>query len=359
MRNSAVLLLLICFACSSALAANAVQGCGTYSRTGILAGVNVRHGVHLSLTTKDKAPTELDMPLPFAVSGCRVAFSHDSELLAISLDPEGKAQPMQVALLDVNRLQWVKPAPIKIALAPDSRGEMIGFLRDTHDLLMLSSGLYFAGENRTTVFAAVVDPIAGKTTTSAVAVPAMGFSRVDTAVDLPEGRIWIAQEDGPPCHLRSYPLGRRVTELSHAIPDSDCTVADLLVATGENSILKVSHESDGVTLHLIDGRSGKAEAASLAPRDHGDSYWVQGGYAVSADGKVIAIAVKHFRHGRLGAVRVGNDIVAIGTAPLRVLGSASFDALPKDFVVRESDEGIAISTLTDAGWTNRTISKSN
>ena len=346
MRNLAVLVLLTCTAWTSAEAA--ARGCATYSRGGDFAAVELRKGLHLKLNLAATA-TEAQMAIPFAVTGCQVAFSKDSALLAVALDTEGKSAGLELALFDVAGRRWVKPAPNKISLAPDSRGEMVGFLRDSHDLLVLSSGLYFEAENRTTVFVAIVDPIEGKATTSAVAVQASTIASA-AAVDLDDGRIWIAQPDGPPCHLRSYPVGRHVTETAHSLVAPDCKTADLMIAPSQQGVLKVSHDAGTVLFQLIDGKTGKTQSVALTPPEKSDSYWVDGSYSVSPDGKVVALGVKNLRRSKVGGMQVDNEVIAIGTDPLKILGTTPVNALPQDFVVRKEYAGLALSTLTDKGW---------
>ncbi len=332
-----------------------VRGCGAYSRTGAFAAVSLDDTLKVAITPPHGKASELEMRLPFPASRCHVFFSNDSGLLAIGFDTPSKSPAMQIALLDVSRLRWIAPAPTRVKLAQDSRGELVGFVGDTNDLLVLNSGMYFASDDRATFFPVIVDPIEGKAATIALSISGRSLSRTNSAIDLSGRRIWVEEPHDNGCNLHSYPLGDKPDPGVRRIVDAGSLPADLLVATAHDAVLEIAHAGDGIVLRLVDTHSGKAERSVLSPHSSSDAYSVDGRYAVSADGRLVAIAVRRLTRSRLGSERVRNEIIVIDSGTLKVLGHVSVDEIPNDFAVAAIDGNVLITLLARSGWDSRTV----
>jgi hypothetical protein len=353
-------MVLIGITCSSqAGAATHPQGCAAYSSTGMLATVTLESSIQVETTSADGKVAQLKMPLSSLTNGCRTFFSRDSGLLAIALEPPKlNSQPMQIALLDVRHMQWVRTTPITVNLAMDSLGQLQGFVGETEELLVLSSGLHFDAEDKTTLFPVTFDLVTQKATTAAFSVLGSASLQANTAIDLRNSTIWKIDRQDPSCSLSSFhlkPEHRGSPEKSIALR---CSNASFLLALRSTTVAEFSQDEDRIALRLVDTQSGAVKSSSISPSKRSESFWLEGKYAVSPDEKLLAIAVKVFTRPRFGNVRVINEIFVVNVDSLSVIAKVPFDTFPAQFVVANLGGRARLSSLIASGWQIQVVDQS-
>ena len=354
-----ILALLGCMAFSVASAASThvpALGCATYSATGKLAAVTIRDGRSLSLDVGNDS-AKASMTLPFAVTGCRAFFSQASDLLAVGLDvPVQASRDINLLLLNPNSMEWLTPKPVSIRVAEDSRGPLLGFIGDTHTILMVQPGEYSPSDDRTTVFVVNIDPFEHKAKTSALAVAGKYVLGVSVVPELSADKLWVVEGEDGDCRLRAYHADGDATHGSAPMTYSDCPAADLLVALPGSKLLELNRESDTVAVRHLDARPGSVPSVQVSA-GNGDRYWFAGQYALSPDGNVLAISAKRVHVSRWGGTSISNEIVLLDTDTSKVLGRIPFAQVPREFAIASSPQAYTVSWLKASVWESRTLPK--
>lgn len=357
--SSIVALLLILPALALPALASPKDGCAAYARSGLLASITIKGQLKLAITEANGKVVQFNLGTPFPTDGCSAFFSNDSTLLAVALHPARKPQPLTIALFDAANMRWLTPTPSKINLAQDSRGDVIGFSGDSHRLLVLSDGSYFAATGRTTAFVVAVDPIERRATTSVFSIAGESFSSGNHTIDVTGERLWVVEQDERACFLHSYPIASGQRERTQKLLDPECQSADLLVSLNRDSVLQFSHDARSTIIRSFDSDLVNTQSLRLSAPAVPGQCQAQGGYSRSADNTLLAVALKCFDEGRFGSTRVRDGIAIVGVRPLKLIRFLGYPELPSAFAVTASDNHVRIASFTHGVWSTRVIDDAN
>jgi hypothetical protein len=345
------------FCCASSISANAaVPACAAYSKSGQLAQVMLSSGqiVVQLFSAGSNIASKLYVSPVLPVTGCNSFFSQDEALLAIGLNNDrNPKQHVQIVVVDVRDRKLLQTIPMVLRLAVDSRGQLQGFIANTHKVLVMNSGAFFKDESATTVFPVTVDLIEGTVTTAAMAAAGSSVSETNSIIDPAENLIWLRDRRNI-CSLRPFEIDSaedsHVTDMSTKILRFGCSLADLLIAAPSKSMLQFSRDGDQTLVRRIDWETEKFTELRFGGASKDGVYLPRGEWAISPDGRVIAVEALHIVSGKLGAISTKRELVIISVNSLAVLSTMPLDYGAHAIAIYNSDAEIKLSFLNGSNW---------
>jgi hypothetical protein len=333
-----------------------VQGCDAYSKSGELAQVTLNGGhIAVQLIPLELSPSAaLSTRAALPVTNCSAFFSEDAALLAIGLyNEQNPKQHLQVAVVDVRTPRWLQASPMIVRLAPDSRGRVQGFVANTHQVLVLNSGMYFDKEAATTAFPSLVNVLDGTAATAIVAAGGSSITEMNSVIDPAENQIWLRDRRNA-CNLRSFDLDSSLHLGNRSKPAQPvtfgCSRSDLLIACPPNVLLEFSRDDDQTLIRRLQWDVNKTSVLRLSGHGKGGYYLPHGEWTVSPDGKVVAVEVIHFLYGRMGNLNVSRELLVVTTDPLAVESTVPLERDTHSFAIYHSDGVIKLSFLHGSHW---------
>lgn len=332
--------------------AKTASGCAAYGSSGRLATVSLQQQ-EVRFAGVDGKTATYSVAVPSGTTGCKASFSRDARVLAVQFLRPGETS-LHFKLLEVEERRW-RDAEVRVA--PDSIGELKGFVGDTTKLLVISSGKYFPHEDKTTFFPVVVDPVQKKVNTLVTFTRGAGLSQSSYVYDASTGVLWTLDGDYAQRTLRPTKVDEQASSLARSLPVGRCLVNDAFLAF-RHEIYSISHDTRGLTLCRVS--SGSQQPPSPKPvASISSSVDIPLGTIVqSPDGRFAAVEVKSIEKGRFGVERVSNKIVAVDLETLSLAGELKLNEAPIAVMLAARDREIRIAVQTAAGrWNEHSIER--
>ena len=262
--------------------------CGAFSHSGAFASARIE-GKNLQLTIAAPSAPEKNYTL---VGGeaqiCRISFSSDDQLLAVSLvSPKPSTSEVSVALLNLQTGSWVSEKPVQ----PSYSQFPGGFVGDTHTVATaFLSGIWERGSSlRFQVFTIEADKgQVGKSVLRPLDGPPT--SLFPTSFDTAHNRLWNRVPDSA-CGLHGISVldDRSSFNIpSTALPG--CTNPGIIEFPNAEDVVIASQNQESIHVWRYNVASNKSDGLDL-PANASRALQLMDVSAHSADGAIVALAV--------------------------------------------------------------------
>jgi len=301
--------------------------CAAFSRSGDLGAASFAGGsLTLHISSSSSAVYTLSRHSSLPAETCRAYFSTDTRLLAVVLHAgSGTSQRVEIDFADPATGKWLSSAPVVPHLPTLNRGFVAGFLGDTHNLVILNTGVYYKDTNSTTLFPVTLKfsstgkPISWST--DILAAPGKFFNPNHGNVDTVHNRLWARTSAGD-CGLRSATLvsvpGPALLVDGDRLRRAGCYFPDEIATSGRDTVVIGSRTTKTIRLWLVDPASGNLQQLSFPVTVPGGWYSFAGKMSVSPDGTVLAVPVTKITPGRYGKLNSSFQVAIVQLHPFRI-----------------------------------------
>jgi len=338
--------LLLSLALCASLHAQGVPGgglCAAFSSDGSFAKAKLsKTSLSVDIAPPGGSSVALEIPLLLSGDACHSFFSKDGELLAVSIEDQLHAYAhVQVAVADVRTGKWLQSAPYTAHLADDARGPLLGFLGDSHTLLLLSRGTNFPDERRSLLYPVFLTLPDGKVRTGLVPTSGPPFTYTSGAVDVTGGHVWFLATNDT-CGFQSLLVDPKA-DLKPSPPvkgeqlrAAGCAQPELVFAPSPNLLISGFSKANQFIVDAVDLNTGKLDSTALQAKGR-EGFLHPGDTAVTSDAIFGAIAFKRFDDTRSGLVHSSTEVAIFKTSPFALAATV------------EIPEGSELLAIGDAG----------
>jgi hypothetical protein len=329
--------------------------CAAFGPDGSFAQARLsRTALNVEVSSTSGTPLKLAMPLILSGNTCHAFHSLDGQLFAVSI--EDAVHPhanVQVAVADLQTGKWLQSAPYAATVAEDARGPLVGFLGDTHSLLLMSEGTYFPDEERSLLYPVMIDLPQGAVHVGLLGFPGPAFSPASGSVDGRNRKVWFSSRQDA-CGFGSQVLGDKdevkpgASTKGEALRAQGCLQADHVLALTSSELIVGFSIASAYRIAAVDAGSGTIAAVTVKAKGR-EGFFKTLSTAISPESKVAAIEVSRFDDTLAGIKRSATEILVFQADPFVLAATLQVAEGTRLLAIHSRGGTIEVATLDKAG----------